>query len=92
MVDELIFVHVSIIDELCHHAAKELKSKTNDKDGDKAGERCVPVSSDRCSFPNQNAVEDEIAEAELHRSYRHEEQIIHKAPKVNLSVHEVVYD
>lgn len=42
-----------------------------DKDGDEASERRVPVSTRRCSFSHQDAVEDEITEAELHPSYRH---------------------
>lgn len=48
-----------------------IKTITYNENGDEAGERRVPVSARRCSFSNQNAVEDEITEAELHPSYRH---------------------
>lgn len=43
-------------------------SVTYDKNGDKAGERSVPVSSSRSCFSNQDTVEDEVAEAKLHAS------------------------
>lgn len=40
---------------------------THNEDGDKAGQRSVPVSiASGCSLAHQDAVEDEVSQAELH--------------------------
>lgn len=44
------------------------QATTYDQNGDEAGECRVPVSACRRSFSNQNTVEDEVAQAELHAS------------------------